>query len=120
MVVHIEREIHDFVVLTRIHGEFDLDGLDQVRRAFATALALSTPPFPMVVDLDGVTFLTSIGLNELIMIDRQARERGIDLRIVATRRQVLRPMQITKLLEVLDVRSSVQDALSTAVPAERR
>jgi len=119
MVLHIEREIHDFVVLTRVHGELDHDSLDQLRRAFATALALVTPPFPMVVDLDGVTFLTSTGLNELVLTDKLARERGVDLRIVATRREVLRPMEITMLSEVLDVRATVKAAVSTAVPAEQ-
>lgn len=119
MVLHIEREIYDFVVLTRVHGELDHDAVDQVRRAFDTALALSTPRFPMVVDLDGVTFLTSTGLNQLLEVDRQARERGIELRIVATRREVLRPLVITGLVELLDVRGSVEAALSTAVPAQQ-
>lgn len=118
MVLHIEREIHDFVVLTRVHGELDHDTLDQLRRAFATALALVTPPFPMVVDLDGVTFLTSSGLNELLATDRQARELGAELRIVASRREVLRPMAITKLLDVLDVRDTLEAALSSEVPAK--
>ncbi|OLF05606.1 hypothetical protein BLA60_35635 [Actinophytocola xinjiangensis] len=119
MVVHIEREIHDFVVLTRVHGELDHDSLDQLRRAFATALALATPPFPLVVDLDGVTFLTSAGLNELYLTDQRARARGVDLRIVATRREVLRPMEITRLTDLLDVRETLQDALSTAVTAKQ-
>lgn len=112
MVLHIEREIHDFVVLTRVHGDLDLESLDQLRRAFATALALVTPPFPIVVDLDEVTFMTSTGLNELLETDRRARARGSELRVVATKRSVLRPMLITGLVEVLDVRDSVEDALS--------
>jgi anti-sigma B factor antagonist len=116
LVFHIEREIHDFVVLTRVHGEIDINVVDEVRQAFATALALTTQPFPVVVDLDGVTFLASCGLNELLAADEQARERGAALRIVATRREVLRPLEITGLMELLDVRGSVEDALSGADP----
>lgn len=112
---HIERVIHDFVVVTRVHGEIDLNVMDDLRQAFGTALALTTAPFPMVVDLEGVSFLSSAGLNELIETDRRARERGAELRVVATRREVLRPLEITGLLGLLDVRDSVEDAMSTAL-----
>lgn len=119
---HIEREIHDFVVVTRVHGEVDVNVVNQVRQAFATALALTTPPFPLVIDLDGVTFLASCGLNELLICDQRARERDARLRIVATRREVLRPLEITGLLDVLDVRASLDDAVAgghpDAVPAK--
>jgi anti-sigma B factor antagonist len=115
-VFHIERKIHDFVVLTHVHGELDLNVLDDVRQAFATALALTTSPFPMVVDLDGVTFLASCGLNELLATDKRAREQGGELRIVATRREVLRPLEITGLLELLDVRGSIEEALANVAP----
>lgn len=111
---HIDREIHDFVVLTRVHGEIDLNVMDDLRQALGIALALTTAPFPMVVDLDGVTFMASAGLNELIETDRRAREQGAELRVVANRREVLRPLEITGLLGQLDVRKSVEDAVSAS------
>jgi anti-sigma B factor antagonist len=117
LLLHIEREIHDFVVLTRVRGEVDLTVVHAVRQAFATALALTTPPFPVVIDLDGVTFLGSRGLSEVLAAARAARKRGVSLRIVATRREVLRPLVVTGILRMLDVRRTLEEALSSTIPA---
>lgn len=116
---HVEREIQDFAVLTRVFGEIDLNVIDDLKQAFDTALALTTAPFPLVVDLDGVTFLSSAGLGELLTTDQRARELGASLRIVATRREVVRPLDITGLMDQLDVRDSVEDALADRSTARR-
>lgn len=115
-MLHIQREIHDFAVLTRVFGEIDLNVVDQLRQAFDTALALTTAPYPLVVDLSGVSFLSSVGLAELVGVDQRGRERGVDVRMVATRREVLRPLELTALLDTLDVRATVDEALSHQRP----
>jgi anti-sigma B factor antagonist len=115
-VLHIQREIHDFAVLTRVIGEIDLNVVDELRGALDTALALTTAPYPMVVDLDGVSFLSSAGLSELVGVNERARARGAEVRFVATRREVLRPLGLTGLLDTLDVRATVDEALSRQHP----
>ncbi|MCT2584358.1 anti-sigma factor antagonist [Actinophytocola gossypii] len=115
-MLHIQREIHDFAVLTRVIGEIDLNVFDELRRALDTALALTAAPYPMVVDLDGVSFLSSAGLAELVGIDERARTRGVEVRFVATRREVLRPLRLTGLLDHLDIRAEVDEALSRRHP----
>ena len=114
---HIEREIHDFVVLTRVFGEIDLNVVDDLRTALSTALALTTEPFPLVIDLSGVTFLSSAGLNELVTLDQRARERGVELRLVAARREVLRPLDLTGLRDRFDIRATPEDALVSSASA---
>jgi anti-sigma B factor antagonist len=55
----------------------------------------------LTVDLDGVTFLDSAGLCVLAAAHRHAVKRGIRLRVLASARAVIRPMQITGLWELL-------------------
>ena len=55
------------------------------------------------VDLTGVTFLDSAGLCVLAAAHRRAARGDVRLRVVATSRAVIRPMQITGLYDLLDV-----------------
>jgi anti-sigma B factor antagonist len=111
-VFHIEREVHDFVVLIRVFGEIDLNTRDDLGQALDTALALSTAPFPVVIDLRRVTFLSSTGLGTLVAAARRARELGCELRLVATERAVVRPIELTGLDGELIVRATLAEALA--------
>jgi anti-sigma B factor antagonist len=55
----------------------------------------------ITVDLDGVTFLDSAGLCVLAAAHRVAVKRRVRLRVVASSRAVIRPMQITGLWDLL-------------------
>lgn len=57
----------------------------------------------LTVDLDGVTFLDSAGLCALAAVHRRAVNEGARLRILASHRAVIRPMQITGLWDLLAV-----------------
>jgi anti-sigma B factor antagonist len=57
----------------------------------------------LTVDLAGVTFLDSAGLCVLAAAHRRAVRSDVRLRVVATSRAVIRPMQITGLYELLHV-----------------
>jgi anti-sigma B factor antagonist len=57
----------------------------------------------LTVDLDGVTFLDSAGLCALAAIHRRATAEGVALRVLASHRAVIRPLQITGLWELLGV-----------------
>lgn len=76
--------------------------LDGVLDAGATAVT---------VDLNGVTFLDSAGLCVLAAAHRRSVRDGIRLRVLATSRAVIRPMQITGLYDLLDV---VQEEIGAA------
>ena len=69
-------------------------GLDEVLDSGVTDLT---------VDLTGVTFLDSAGLCVLAAAHRRAVRSDVRMRVVATSRAVIRPMQITGLFDLLDV-----------------
>jgi anti-sigma B factor antagonist len=53
------------------------------------------------VDLRGVTFLDSAGLSVLAGAHRRAAGRDVRLRVLASSRAVIRPLQITGLWDLL-------------------
>ena len=57
----------------------------------------------LTVDLGGVSFIDSAGLCVLAGAHRRARNDGVALRILASGRAVIRPLQITGLWELLTV-----------------
>jgi anti-sigma B factor antagonist len=54
----------------------------------------------LIVDLDGVTFLDSAGLCALAAVHRRATTEGVTLRVLASHRAVIRPLQITGLWDL--------------------
>ena len=56
----------------------------------------------VTVDLAGVTFLDSAGLCVLASAHRRAVRQGVRLRVLASSRAVIRPLEITGLWELLD------------------
>ncbi len=57
----------------------------------------------LTIDLDGVTFLDSAGLCVLASAHRRAVERAVQMRVLASSRAVVRPLQITGLWDLLGV-----------------
>jgi anti-anti-sigma factor len=64
----------------------------------------------IVIDLSGCEFLASAGLSALTRAGR-LRADGVDVRLVADSRLVLRPLQITKLDGEFDIRTTLVEAL---------
>ena len=57
----------------------------------------------VVIDLTGITFLDSAGLCVLAAAYRRATAENIHLRVLASSRAVMRPLQITGLWDLLQV-----------------
>ena len=101
-------------------GEIDM--LTAARMQETLIAQLSSRPALMVVDLEGVGFLGSMGLTALALTERAAREQGVELRVVATSRATLRPLEITGMAADFAVYTSRADALAggpDALPAPR-
>jgi anti-anti-sigma factor len=77
-------------------------------------------PEVLILDLDGVGFLASMGITALALADREAGQKGVDFRVVASGRATLRPLEITGMTDQLDVFSSRGEALSAAGTPRRR
>jgi anti-sigma B factor antagonist len=68
----------------------------------------------LTVDLDGVTFLDSAGLCALAAVHRRATTDGGRMRVLASHRAVIRPLQITGLWELLGVEQIAPGSGATA------
>jgi len=80
-------------------GEIDSSSAPVVERHLDGVLAGG--PGELVVDLCAVTFLDSAGLCVLASVHRRAREQQIPMRVLASSRAVVRPLQITGLWRLL-------------------
>ncbi|WP_245177078.1 STAS domain-containing protein [Geodermatophilus sp. DF01-2] len=88
-------------VLVTVAGEVDSSTAPSLRAVVDSALAGGASC--LTVDLDGVTFLDSAGLCVLAGAHRRAAEDGVRLRVRASTRAVVRPLQITGLYDLLAV-----------------
>ncbi|MGH3858853.1 STAS domain-containing protein [Actinokineospora sp.] len=68
----------------------------------------------VVVDLSGVTFLSSAGITILVQHAAEAARRGVRLPIVASGTAVLRPLELTGLKTELDLHGTVDEAVDGA------
>ncbi|WP_433262293.1 STAS domain-containing protein [Actinosynnema sp. CS-041913] len=96
----VESSSHDGVLKVSVVGEVDMDTAPRIRAALGSASTV-------VLDLEGVTFFGSAGIQ--LLVDAQRRVR--DLAVVATRRPVLRPLSVTGLAPYLSLCPSPDEAL---------
>jgi len=82
-------------------GEIDSSSAPQLRAELEEILDAGAGE--LVVDLDGVTFLDSAGLCALAGVHRRTVSEGVRLRVLASSRAVIRPLQITGLWDLLGV-----------------
>ncbi|MFR9800955.1 STAS domain-containing protein [Pseudonocardia sp. RS010] len=96
-------------VVLAVTGALDLALAPGLRRAVEHAARLH--PALLVIDLTAVTFLASAGMAELVRADRRLRAQ-VPVRVVASGRLVLRPLELTRLTDELAIRPTRADALA--------
>jgi anti-sigma B factor antagonist len=69
---------------------------------------------PLVLELTGVTFMGSSGLELLMKHSERCRKAGRTLLVVANSRAVLRPISLTGLTTAVTLVSTLADALANA------
>ncbi|HVV24037.1 MAG TPA: STAS domain-containing protein [Pseudonocardiaceae bacterium] len=108
-VLTVRQERHGGVVVVSLVGELDMatadDAADRLDLAAASASTL-------VVDLTGVRFFGSAGLNVLLRL----RAAGVDVRLVADHQAVLRPLQLMGVADQFVIHRSVDDAVESVRP----
>jgi anti-sigma B factor antagonist len=100
VVLKVQRA--DGSVCLAASGEIDSSSAPQFRSVLETLLD-EPEVSEIVVDLGGVTFLDSAGLCVLAAAHRRLKGRDVQLRVVASSRAVIRPLQITGLWNLLRV-----------------
>lgn len=97
-----------------VAGEIDLDTVDQVRAALAAGVDHLRDGDILVIDLTGVTLLSSTGLQALLDVTQAAQRRRAFVRIVIDcTGPVMSQITVTGLDTVLALRDTVEDALRT-------
>lgn len=95
-------------VVVAADGDLDL-GTAPVLRAGARAALAGEPP-ALIVDLGGVTFCGSAGLQVIAELVSTAESGQLPFAVVAAGRPVLRSMQVTRLDETVVLHPTVEGA----------
>jgi len=85
-----------------VAGEIDLYTAPRLHGELVTALAGGSPA-RIVVDMSGVEFCDSTGMNVLLAAQRRAREGGGDLQLAGPRPAIRKVLQVTGLETVFTV-----------------
>jgi anti-anti-sigma factor len=100
----------DGIRVVTVRGEID----HLVKNVLSEALLSDDDAVPprMVVDLSGVTFMDSSGINVFVAVHQSVTEARGWLRIAGAQESVLRVLQLVGLDEVIPCRPTVEQALT--------
>ena len=84
-------------------GEIDLYTAPRLHSELAAVIASTGTAPRIVVDMSGVEFCDSTGMNVLLSSLRQARERGGELELAAPRPAVKKILEVTGLDSVFTI-----------------
>jgi anti-sigma B factor antagonist len=94
----------DETATVAVHGDLDMAAIFTVEPAMEAAL--QQPGLRAVtLDLSGLSFIDSTGLNVIVKLEMEARANGIALAIVPAPRHVQRVFEISGLSDALPFRS---------------
>lgn len=102
------RQQDDHVVVATT-GEIDLHTAPRLQADLAELMQDGSPR--LIVDLSGVEFCDSTGVNVLLAAMRRAHEQGGSLSLVSPQAAVRKVLGITGLDSVFPVRESVEEAI---------
>ncbi len=98
------------LTIFRLRGSLDLATSPSVRAALTQAA--TEGKHELIVDLTKLEFLDSTGLGALIGAHRRALENGGKIRLAVGEGQIARLLNITGLIRVFPVYTTLEDALS--------
>ncbi|MCC8248952.1 STAS domain-containing protein [Saccharothrix luteola] len=102
------REVSAGVVVVVVTGELDMATAPVVQEYVHRRLGDASRA--LVLDLSGVTFLGSTGINLLIALRSACESVGAALRLVATTKVVLHPLELTDLIDHFTIVTAVSEA----------
>src|SRR6516165_8426607 len=94
--LNVSSRFHDDHTIVTISGEIDLYTAPRLHSELAAVLADGMPT-RVVIDMSGVEFCDSTGMNVLLSCLRRVRERGGELEIASPKPAVRKILQVTGL-----------------------
>ena len=95
-------------VVCRIAGDLDLGSVARARAGLEQAVASGEPL--VIVDLAGVGFCDSAGLNLLLQVRLEAEKAGVQLGLASLSSPVSRVFELTGAIELFRMYPTVADA----------
>jgi len=113
-LLEVKQDVRDAAVVVSAGGDIDSGTVDTLVTHLDAALqAASDHPMKLLVlELADVTYFGSAGLNAVLGCYERGRSDGVSVRLVASNAEVIMPIEVTKLDNVLRPYQTVTDALS--------
>ena len=108
MALTIEAAEHGTTTLLVLRGELDIATSPQLRDELVRVIGDGRR---IVVDLEGLGFIDSVGLGILVSGLKRARSDGGDLELVCANRIILQPLELTGLDQTFTLHARREDAL---------
>ncbi|WP_157246964.1 STAS domain-containing protein [Nonomuraea typhae] len=103
--------------LLTVTGELDASNTNRLEEHLAENHP--DPRLPLVLDLGGLTFMDSKGLNLIVRLHAQAATHGGGLHLAAVQPRPARILDITGVRHVLAIHATVEEALQAAADETR-
>jgi anti-anti-sigma factor len=112
-LIEVSQDLRDAAVVVSVVGELDSGsvGVLQPRLDAAIEAAGGHPAKLLVIELSRVTYFGSAGLNAVLECYEKGFAAGVSVRVVAANREVVRPIEVTRLDKILRPYPNVADAV---------
>lgn len=109
----VKSEVRPEAVLVHASGEIDSGNAAGFRTQLASALqqAGAQESRLLIIDLQGVTYFGSAGMNAVLDCHKIGLRAGTAVRLVAENDLVVRPIEVTNLDSLLDLYPTLAEAL---------
>ncbi len=107
--MRVKYEDHDKISIVSIEGDLTHDHVDSLRRTVAERISRGTRDF--VLQVHGLTFVDSAGLETLLWLQEAAAEHLGQIRLVAPDENIRKILEITRLQHQFDTHEEVTDAI---------
>jgi len=105
----IEREVRDDVVILRMSGQMREIGADALREELDELLEKGN--YKLIFDLSDISFITSVGLGQMMRAFRTATGNGGYVRVVNPQPLVEEVFRFTKLHTLIHIYPTVEAAV---------
>ena len=112
-LLEVKQDVREAGVIVSADGEIDSGTVETLISHLDTALEAASdhPTRILVLELGDVTYFGSAGLNAVLGCYEKGSAEGVSVRVVASNAEVIMPIEVTKLDNVLKPYQTVADAL---------